>query len=73
MAMTVSASGTTQPEVKPTAQSLGRLLLDRVESSPNGEAFRYPSGPGWAQLTWRETGERVTNLAAGLLALGLRT
>ena len=71
--MTVSASGTTADVVTPSASSFGRLVLNRVEATPNGEAFRYPSGAGWAQLTWRETGDRVTNLAAGLLALGLRS
>ncbi len=71
--MTVSSSGTTSAGVTPAATSFGRLLLDRVAATPNAEAFRYPSGPGWAQLSWGETGERVTRLAAGLLALGLQT
>ncbi|MFI5099540.1 MAG: AMP-dependent synthetase/ligase [Actinomycetes bacterium] len=71
--MTVSSSGTTSTGLKPAAPSFGRLLLDRVAATPNAEAFRYPSGPGWAELSWGETGERVARLAAGLLALGLAT
>jgi long-chain acyl-CoA synthetase len=44
---------------------------ERVQTSPNREAFRYPKGESWESVTWAETGERVTRLAAGLLALGL--
>jgi long-chain acyl-CoA synthetase len=46
-------------------------LQERVRTSPNREAFRYPKGDSWESVTWAETGERVTRLAAGLLALGL--
>ncbi len=46
-------------------------FLDRVARSPRGEAFRYPEGDDWVSVTWAETGERVSRLAAGLLALGL--
>jgi len=59
------------------APSLSRMVLDRVAATPDGEAFRHPvpapdGGETWRALTWRETGERVTELAAGLLSLGLR-
>ncbi|HEY6744991.1 MAG TPA: long-chain fatty acid--CoA ligase [Mycobacteriales bacterium] len=53
------------------------MLTDRVAASPDAEAFRWPV-PGtdgtesWRSMTWAETGARVTELAAGLLALGLR-
>jgi long-chain acyl-CoA synthetase len=48
-------------------------FLDRVDQSPRSEAFRYPQGDGedWASVTWAETGEQVSRLAAGLLSLGL--
>jgi long-chain acyl-CoA synthetase len=58
--------------VRRRSASVGRMVLDRVAASPEREAFRYPSGPGWASLTWAETGDRVNAIAAGLLALGLR-
>ena len=59
------------------APSVARMLTDRVAASPDAEAFRWPvAGSGgtetWQSLTWAETGARVTELAAGLLALGLR-
>ena len=59
------------------APSVARMVLDRVAATPDGEAFRHPvPGPDgaerWVSLSWRETGERVTELAAGLLSLGLR-
>src|SRR4051812_39730074 len=50
-------------------------FLDRVDSSPRTEAFRYPVGDGaserWESVTWAEAGEHVSRLAAGLLSLGL--
>jgi long-chain acyl-CoA synthetase len=53
------------------ATSVGRLFLDRVQTSPDREAYRYPVGDRWESVTWRETGDRVTRLAAGLVALGV--
>ncbi len=44
---------------------------DRVSSSPNREAFRYPVGESWESVTWKEAGDRVARLAAGLMALGI--
>ena len=47
------------------------MFLDRVAASPDKEAFRSPDGEGWTSITWQETADRVKNLAAGLLALGI--
>jgi long-chain acyl-CoA synthetase len=48
------------------------LFLDRVKSTPHREALRFPIGEaGWGSITWAETGDRVTKLAAGLIALGV--
>ena len=47
------------------------LFLDRVATSPSSEAFRYPKGEAWESVTWRQAGDRVEALAAGLLSLGL--
>lgn len=44
---------------------------ERVKASSGREAFRYPRGDSWESITWGETGERVTRLAAGLIALGI--
>ena len=46
-------------------------FLGRVEASPDTEAYRYPRGEGWQSVTWRQAGDRVTRLAAGLMALGI--
>jgi long-chain acyl-CoA synthetase len=48
------------------------LFLDRVGRTPTAEAFRYPSGGGWAQLTWAETEARVRAISAGLRELGVQ-
>jgi long-chain acyl-CoA synthetase len=54
------------------APSFARLFLDRVEASPDQTAFLAPlPAGGWRELTWRQTRERVVNLAAGLVALGI--
>ncbi|KRF30614.1 AMP-dependent synthetase/ligase [Nocardioides sp. Soil805] len=49
------------------------LFLDRVEKSPSSEAFRYPKGDAWESITWKQAGDRVEALAAGLLSLGLES
>jgi long-chain acyl-CoA synthetase len=46
-------------------------FLDRVEKSPDAEAYRFPRGESWESVTWQQTGTEVSRLAAGLLALGI--
>src|SRR3954454_7012489 len=46
-------------------------FLDRVAASADREAYRYPVGDDWQSVTWRETGDLVSRLAAGLISLGL--
>ncbi len=45
---------------------------DRVEKSGSREAFRYPRGETWESVTWKQAGDDVARLAAGLLSLGIR-
>ena len=52
--------------------SVGRMFFERVEATPNGEAYRFPRGEVWESVTWAETGDHVTKLAAGLIALGVQ-
>jgi long-chain acyl-CoA synthetase len=53
-------------------QSVGALFRWRVAQTPAKEAFRYPDAQdNWVSLDWTRTRERVDELAAGLLALGL--
>jgi long-chain acyl-CoA synthetase len=54
--------------------NMAAMFLERVEKSSSREAFRYPvDDHPWASITWKETGDRVEKLAAGLLALGLES
>src|SRR3954451_18175683 len=50
-------------------------FLERVAATPDGEAYLFPHTEDgedhWHSVTWREVGERVTKLAAGLIALGI--
>jgi long-chain acyl-CoA synthetase len=57
--------------IEDRAPNVARQFLDRVAATPDREAYRYPVGERWESLTWQETGDRVTRLAAGLLALGI--
>ncbi len=53
--------------------SLGAMFLDRVAASPSHEAFRRRHAKGeWESSTWTQTAAAVTEIAAGLIALGVR-
>jgi len=54
-------------------ESLGRLFFDRVQATPDRDAYSFPAGDGeaWPTVTWAQTGERVSRIAAGLVALGI--
>jgi long-chain acyl-CoA synthetase len=51
--------------------SIAQLLAHRVRDTPDREAYRYPVGEEWRSMTWRQAGERIKAIAAGLLSLGL--
>jgi long-chain acyl-CoA synthetase len=55
------------------APNVAVQFRDRVHQSPSRTAYSYPAADGqpWTEMTWKETGDRVEKLAAGLLALGL--
>jgi long-chain acyl-CoA synthetase len=52
--------------------NFAQLFLDRVAKSSGLEAYRYPKGDSWESLTWKQAGEKVNALAAGLLSLGIQ-
>ena len=54
-----------------TGPTVASLFYDRVAKNPDSEAFRHLENDRWVSLTWRQTAERVEQLAAGLLALGI--
>ena len=47
------------------------MLLRQVEASASKEAFRYLEGDRWVSLSWSETKDKIFQLAAGLLAVGI--
>ncbi len=47
-------------------------FFDRVATSPDSEAFRFPRGEAWESVTWKQVGDKVEALAAGLIALGVQ-
>jgi long-chain acyl-CoA synthetase len=51
--------------------NLAVQFLDRVKTSGPLEAYRFPSGNDWESVTWAQVGERVRNLAAGLMSVGI--
>jgi long-chain acyl-CoA synthetase len=51
--------------------SVGATLLRQVEASSTKEAFRYIEGDRWVSLSWSQTKDKVFQVAAGLLALGV--
>jgi long-chain acyl-CoA synthetase len=53
-------------------QSLARLFWNRVEKSEGSPAQKFKQQGTWKTLTWREVGNAVRELAAGLVALGRR-
>src|SRR5262252_2715683 len=65
-------AATTAPErLNRKTTSIAQLLARRVQETPDREAYRYPVGDHWRSMTWRQSGERVKAIAAGLLSLGL--
>jgi long-chain acyl-CoA synthetase len=51
--------------------SVGAVLSRQVAASPSKEAFRYVEDNRWVSLSWSQTKDKVFQLAAGLLALGI--
>ncbi|THA26489.1 long-chain fatty acid--CoA ligase [Streptomyces sp. RKND-216] len=68
----------TQPLIENRPPSVATLFLERVQATPNAEAYRYPvpavgGGPDeWRSYSWGEAADRVFSVAAGLTALGVR-
>jgi long-chain acyl-CoA synthetase len=61
--------------IESRAANVAVQFRERVAKTPSHEAYRYPVGDGeeWKSLTWKETGDKVEKLAAGLLALGVES
>ncbi len=68
-----TTAGSLSTPLPPHADTLSRSILDRVAASPDKLAFTSP-GPDdtWSvKYTWREAGDEMMKLGAGLIALGL--
>ncbi len=68
-----TTSGSLSTPLPPHADTLARAILDRVAASPDELAFISPGADdSWSvKHTWREAGDEMMKLGAGLLALGL--
>jgi len=63
---------TADPElIRTRAPSLAHVFRRRVATSGDQVAYLYPVGDQWCEATWRETGDLVDALAAGLVAIGV--
>ncbi|MFC9397325.1 AMP-dependent synthetase/ligase [Streptomyces sp. NPDC057027] len=67
----------TKTQIENRPPSVASLFLERVERTPDAEAYRYPvpaaSGPDdWKSLSWGQAAERVYAIAAGLVDLGVQ-
>ncbi|MFB7589852.1 AMP-dependent synthetase/ligase [Streptomyces sp. NPDC056169] len=69
----------TQTLIENRPPSVATLFLERVERTPDAEAYRYPvpaaSGTGpddWKSLSWGQAADRVYAIAAGLVDLGVQ-
>jgi long-chain acyl-CoA synthetase len=67
----VQASERARELIENRPESLGRMFFDRVRATPDRVAFSYPEGAGWTSVTWQQTADRVTRIAAGLVGLGV--
>jgi long-chain acyl-CoA synthetase len=54
-----------------SADTLGRMLLDALERH-TGPAMKFRDGEVWAEWSFAEVGRMTSELARGLMALGLR-
>jgi len=58
-------------KIESRSPSVPKMFLQRVAATPHAEAFRYHNNGGWASVTWRQLGDRVELIAAGLMSLGI--
>jgi len=54
-------------------QSVPDIFLHRVRSTPDTIAFQFPLDGGWDEMTWKDVGIAVREIALGLAALGLES
>ena len=52
------------------SQTIVDRFWERVAKSATKVALRYKKNGTWQDITWRQYGEHVTEVAKGLMALG---
>ncbi len=69
-----TTSGSLSTPIPPHADTLSRSILDRLAATPDKQAFLSPGrDDSWSvKHTWREAGDEMMKLGAGLLALGVQ-
>jgi long-chain acyl-CoA synthetase len=60
------ATSTAPEELVRKTTSIPQAFLARIAASPDREAYRFPVNDEWRSLTWRQAGDRVKAIAAGL-------
>ncbi len=66
------SSGSLSTPIPAHAPTAARSILDRVAATPDRPAFRTPTADGgWSTMTWREAGDEMMKIGAGLVALGI--
>ena len=69
------ATSTAPEQLVRKTTSIPQAFLARIAATPDREAYRFPAsltaGDDWKSLTWRQAGERVKAIAAGLRSYGL--
>lgn len=49
-------------------ETVAGMITHRIAESPNRPAIRYKDGASWTDVSWKELGERMERIAAGLLS-----
>jgi long-chain acyl-CoA synthetase len=60
------------PSITRQFRHVVEMFRHRIEEMPEREAFRFPVNDSWQSLTWQQTAERVSAIAAGIVSLGVK-
>ncbi|NLC98513.1 MAG: long-chain fatty acid--CoA ligase [Actinomycetales bacterium] len=71
--MTATSTPEQLEHVKNRAKSVGDMFYSRVRETGHREAFRFPdANEDWHSVTWAQAGVIVSEIAAGLVSLGIQ-
>ncbi|AHW63448.1 Acyl-CoA synthetase [Corynebacterium glyciniphilum AJ 3170] len=77
--MTTASAGSTPSTavpIDPSIQSVGHMLRNRIRETPDRRAYSFPVSHGaseetWESVTWAELGSQASEVAGGLMSLGI--